>query len=208
MDTGSAVVYYKTIGRGRPLLLLHGGPGSTHDYFLPWVLPLARDRQLVLIDERGSGKSQRLEDHGQYNLETMASDVEAVRVALGLGQIDLRPVPLGLLHGHRGARRLEIGLGLAHAMLVGFGRDLGDQLAGLHGAVEVDEDFAELPRDLRADLHGHDRVERAGGGYRRGDRSALDGGELVARRIRVRDVSSNRRTFGRKPPVPLRPDCE
>ncbi len=70
-------------------MLLHGGPGSTHDYFLPWVLPLARDRQLVFIDERGSGKSQRLEDHRQYNLENMAADVEAVRVALGLGQIDL-----------------------------------------------------------------------------------------------------------------------
>lgn len=89
VDTGSAIVYYKTIGRGRPLLLLHGGPGSTHDYFLPYVLPLARDRQLVFIDERGSGKSQRLDDPRQYNLETMAADVEAVRVALGLGQIDL-----------------------------------------------------------------------------------------------------------------------
>jgi proline iminopeptidase len=89
VDTGSALIYYKTIGRGRPLLLLHGGPGSTHDYFLPYVLPLARSRQLVLIDERGSGQSQRLEDHSQYNLDAMSADVEAVRVALGLGEIDL-----------------------------------------------------------------------------------------------------------------------
>lgn len=89
VDTGSAIIYYKTIGRGRPLILLHGGPGSTHDYFLPYVLPLARSRQLVFIDERGSGKSQRLEDHSHYNLEAMSADVEAVRVALGLGQVDL-----------------------------------------------------------------------------------------------------------------------
>lgn len=89
VDTGSAIIYYKTIGRGRPLVLLHGGPGSTHDYFLPYVLPLARSRQLVFIDERGSGKSQRLEDHSHYNLEAMSADVEAVRVALGLGQVDL-----------------------------------------------------------------------------------------------------------------------
>lgn len=89
VDTGSALIYYKTIGRGRPLVVLHGGPGSTHGYFLPYVLPLARNRQLVLIDQRGSGQSQRLDDHGQYNLEAMSDDVEAVRVALGLGQIDL-----------------------------------------------------------------------------------------------------------------------
>jgi len=34
------------------LVLLHGGPGTTHEYFLPYVLPLAKHRQLVLIDER------------------------------------------------------------------------------------------------------------------------------------------------------------
>lgn len=89
VDTGSAFVYYKTIGQGRPLLLLHGGPGSTHDYFLPYVLPLARDRQLVFIDQRGSGQSLKLEDPRGYNLAAMAADVEAVRVALGLGEIDL-----------------------------------------------------------------------------------------------------------------------
>jgi len=89
VDTGGAVIYYVTIGKGRPLMLLHGGPGSTHEYFLPYLLPLAKHRQLVLIDERGSGRSQRLDDHSQYNLTAMAKDVEAVRVALGLGQMDL-----------------------------------------------------------------------------------------------------------------------
>jgi proline iminopeptidase len=89
VDTGGAIVYYTTIGTGPPVVLLHGGPGTTHEYFLPYLLPLARDRQLVLIDERGSGRSQQLEDHAQYNLAAMASDVEAVRVTLDLGKIDL-----------------------------------------------------------------------------------------------------------------------
>jgi proline iminopeptidase len=89
VNTGDAMIYYVTIGSGPPLVLLHGGPGASHDYFLPYVLPLAKNRQLVLIDERGCGRSQRLDDPTQYNLDAMAQDVEAVRVALGLGQVDL-----------------------------------------------------------------------------------------------------------------------
>jgi proline iminopeptidase len=89
VDTGGAIIYYVTIGAGRPLMVLHGGPGSTHDYFLPWLLPLANGRQLVFIDERGSGRSQLLADRADYTLDSMARDVEAMRGALGLGEMDL-----------------------------------------------------------------------------------------------------------------------
>ena len=89
VDAHGAIIYYLTIGTGPPLVLLHGGPGTTHEYFLPYLLPLARRHQLVLIDERGCGRSQQLEDVTQYNLVDMAKDVEAVRVALNLGKVDL-----------------------------------------------------------------------------------------------------------------------
>ena len=89
VDTPGAIIYYMTIGTGAPLVLLHGGPGSTHEYFLPYLLPLARNHQLVLVDERGCGRSQRLEDLAQYNLTEMANDIEAVCGALKLGKVDL-----------------------------------------------------------------------------------------------------------------------
>jgi proline iminopeptidase len=89
VDTGGAIIYYATIGSGPSLVLLHGGPGATHEYFLPYLLPLARQRRLVLIDQRGCGRSQHLEDHAQYNLATLANDIESVRIALDLGKIDL-----------------------------------------------------------------------------------------------------------------------
>jgi proline iminopeptidase len=82
------MIYYKSIGTGPALMVLHGGPGSTHDYFLPYLLPLARHHRLVFIDERGSGHSQQLQP-AQYTLQGMTDDVEAVRVALGLGRMDL-----------------------------------------------------------------------------------------------------------------------
>ena len=54
VDTGDSIIYYVTIGTGPALVLLHGGPGLSHDYLLPFVLPLAKNRQLVLIAP-GSG---------------------------------------------------------------------------------------------------------------------------------------------------------
>jgi proline-specific peptidase len=89
VDANGVMVYYQTIGRGAPLLIVHGGPGESHDYFLPYLLPLARSNKLIFIDERGSGKSSKLEDASGYTIENMVEDVESVRVALGLGKISL-----------------------------------------------------------------------------------------------------------------------
>jgi len=83
------LIYYMIVGRGAPLMIVHGGPGASHDYFLPYLLPLARRNRLVFIDERGSGKSEKLEDPKGYTVENMVEDVEAVRQGLGLGRISL-----------------------------------------------------------------------------------------------------------------------
>jgi proline iminopeptidase len=89
VDANGVMIYYATLGRGEPLLIAHGGPGASHDYFLPYLLPLARHNRLIFIDERGSGRSEKLEDPSGYTVESMVEDVEAVRQALGLGKISL-----------------------------------------------------------------------------------------------------------------------
>jgi proline iminopeptidase len=89
VDAHGVLIYYVEFGQGQPLVILHGGPGADHTYFLPYLLPLARTHRLIFIDERGSGQSERLQDVAQYTIEKMADDVEAVRVALHLGKIDL-----------------------------------------------------------------------------------------------------------------------
>jgi proline iminopeptidase len=89
VDAHGVMIYYKALGQGDPLVILHGGPGADHSYFLPWVLPLARTHRILFIDERGSGQSQRLQDTALYNVEAMVEDVEDVRVALNLGRISL-----------------------------------------------------------------------------------------------------------------------
>jgi proline iminopeptidase len=89
VDSHGALIYYQSVGRGAPLMIVHGGPGASHDYFLPYLLPLMRTSRLVFIDERGSGKSSKIEDPRQYTIANMVEDIEAVRQALGLGKIGL-----------------------------------------------------------------------------------------------------------------------
>jgi len=89
VDANGVVIYYESFGQGPPLVILHGGPGASHDYFLPYLTPLARHHELVFIDERGSGRSSKLDDPAGYTVEAMADDVEAVRKELALGRIAL-----------------------------------------------------------------------------------------------------------------------
>jgi proline iminopeptidase len=89
VDSHGALVYYEVVGRGAPLVIMHGGPGASHDYFLPYLLPLMRSNKLVFIDERGSGKSSKVSDPNQYTVANMVEDIETVRQALDLGKISL-----------------------------------------------------------------------------------------------------------------------
>src|SRR5258708_20067210 len=56
VDAHGALVYYKTLGRGQPLLILHGGPGASHDYFLPHLLPLAPRHPPPFLARRRPGR--------------------------------------------------------------------------------------------------------------------------------------------------------
>jgi len=89
VEANHLLIYYKVIGHGDPLLIVHGGPGASHDYFLPYLLPLIKTNRLIFIDERGSGRSQKLEDPKGYTVENMVEDIETVRQSLGLGKISL-----------------------------------------------------------------------------------------------------------------------
>ena len=89
VEGSGARIFYKAFGRGPPLLVLHGGPGADHTDFLPALLPLSRRNQLILIDERGCGRSERLADPRGYTLEAMVEDVEHLRQSLQLGRISL-----------------------------------------------------------------------------------------------------------------------
>ena len=70
-----------------PLLALHGGPGSTHNYFAP-LEGLAAERPVVLYDQIGCGKSDRPADI-DWSVDVFRDEVAAVRDQLGLEWIHL-----------------------------------------------------------------------------------------------------------------------
>jgi pimeloyl-ACP methyl ester carboxylesterase len=70
-----------------PLLALHGGPGSTHNYFAP-LERLGDERAVVVYDQIGCGNSDHPDDI-EWSARVFRDEVDAVRAQLGLERIHL-----------------------------------------------------------------------------------------------------------------------
>lgn len=73
-----------------PVVLLHGGPGGTHDYLEPLErLAEAGGRRVVFYDQIGCGKSDLPEDDSLWVVETFVEELDMIRRELGLDRIHL-----------------------------------------------------------------------------------------------------------------------
>jgi len=83
-------VWYRINGSGQntPVLLLHGGPGSSSYGFEPYK-KLSEDRPIVFYDQLGSGRSDRITDTTLMTVERYVEEVEQVRKELDLEKIFL-----------------------------------------------------------------------------------------------------------------------
>lgn len=82
-------LYYKILGDGEPIVILHGGPGLDHSYFLPQMAELADDFQLIFFDQRLSGLSSSDIDSTAISMDHFVEDVEGIRKALNLQKMNL-----------------------------------------------------------------------------------------------------------------------
>jgi proline iminopeptidase len=85
---------YRRVGEGPALVCHGGGPGFSAFYFGE-LAGLGQRLELILLDPRGTGGSDRPADARAYAIEDYANDVEELREHLGLERINL----LGHSHG-------------------------------------------------------------------------------------------------------------
>jgi pimeloyl-ACP methyl ester carboxylesterase len=78
--------YYEAHGKGRPLLLLHGGLGSI-DMFGPALPALARNREVIAVDLQGHGRTP-LGDR-PFSLASMGDDMATLLKRLGREKADV-----------------------------------------------------------------------------------------------------------------------
>jgi pimeloyl-ACP methyl ester carboxylesterase len=99
-------LYYRDIGAGHPVIVLHGGPDFDHSYLVPELDRLARSHRLIYFDQRGRGRSAegvRPEDVG---LLSEIEDVERLRRHLQL--------PSAAILGHSWGGLLAMEYALRH----------------------------------------------------------------------------------------------
>ncbi|HEY0649564.1 alpha/beta hydrolase [Phenylobacterium sp.] len=84
--------YYEIRGEGAPLLLLHGGLGST-DMFGPLYPTLTARHRIIAVDLYGHGRTA-LTDR-PFSLEGMGADMDAVLKELGYGKVDVMGYSMG-----------------------------------------------------------------------------------------------------------------
>ena len=161
------------LGDGPPLIVLHGGPGIDHSTFRPYLDPLADELRLLYVDERGQGRSERV-DPATLSPEVFARDVDLLAEALGLERFSV----LGHSFGAIVATHHAIELGTAAAYVIsGGGDESGALLADVEAAlaalgergeaiaasweheqtVETEEELAELTR-VQMPFHFHGAV--------------------------------------------------
>jgi proline iminopeptidase len=89
MIDGARIFYLPVGPEGNyPLIVLHGGPGLDHTEMHPWLDSLADTFRLIYVDQRGQGRSERV-DPATLSLSRFAADVSKLAATLGVRQYAL-----------------------------------------------------------------------------------------------------------------------
>jgi proline iminopeptidase len=83
----NATLFYREIGQGRPIIIIHGGPDFDHTYLLPDMDRLSDSYRLIYYDQRGRGKSAPETHPHTVSLKTEVEDLEGLRKHLQLDSV-------------------------------------------------------------------------------------------------------------------------
>lgn len=149
-------IYWRKFGAGgkTPLLTLHGGPGSSHQYLLP-LQALADERPVIFYDQLGCGRADAPEEDSAYSIQRSVDEVDAVRAALGLDRV--------VLLGHSWGALLAVeylcqgrGRGVERLILSGAMASIPQVIAGFERL------FATMPNGWGDKIHALEKVGKTG----------------------------------------------
>lgn len=98
VDVGDAQIYYRALGEGEPLLVLHNF-GTNGERWMPHIAPLTEDRRVVVADLRGHGRSTA--PTGEWSHRLASEDIAKLMDRLGhpvFDAIGLSSGAMALLH--------------------------------------------------------------------------------------------------------------
>lgn len=84
-------VWYNRIGDGKktPLIVLHGGPGNTHEPLKSTLHVLADERPVIFYDQLGSGNSERPSESSLWRTERFVEELACIRQVLDLDEVHI-----------------------------------------------------------------------------------------------------------------------
>jgi proline iminopeptidase len=167
VSVGATSLYVREIGRGSPVIVLHGGPDFDQGYLLPDMDRLANGLRLIYYDQRGRGRSADGVRPEDVTLASDIDDVDAVRRHFALESATLL--------GHSWGTVLALEYAIRHPSLVSRLILMNPAPASARDVTAFRNAYAQK---LGADLD-RQRAIAASDAYRNGDP------EVVAARYRL-----------------------
>jgi proline iminopeptidase len=83
VKTRTGETFIRTLGEGKPLIIIHGGPGLEHTYLINWLQPLAQNRLLIFYDQLGCGndKTPIGEISAKSTVDQLAALIEELQIS-------------------------------------------------------------------------------------------------------------------------------
>jgi pimeloyl-ACP methyl ester carboxylesterase len=143
-------MYFEARGRGRPLVLLHGGLMTIDLNFGPLLDPLAASRQVIAVELQGHGHTADIDR--PMTIDALADDVVALLDHLRIAEADLFGFSLGGL--------------VAYAVAFGSPARVGKLIvasADAHrppgrGSAPLDDERMPTPADFQAMRDAYDAI--------------------------------------------------
>jgi proline iminopeptidase len=82
-------LYYHAIGKGEPVIIIHGGPVLDQSYMIDHFKELSKNHRLIFYDQRASGRSTAEVDTSSMTMKNLVDDIDQLRQKLGLDQVHI-----------------------------------------------------------------------------------------------------------------------